>query len=106
MNKKVVGIYCDKTTIINVAYTIKEKIGCKAIRTLFNFGYSRLDILAENGINYLVINMSEVESTVRGLKVDEVWYSFSKFDEEKYFELIKYFNHHLSDDKFYKYEDI
>lgn len=100
---KVVGVYCDKATILKIAYTIKEKIGCKIVGTVFNCGYSKIDILAEDGTKYLVLDMSTSAVSLRGLKVDEVWYKFSDSNKEKYFQLIRFYNCHLNEDKIKEY---
>ena len=105
-NKKRIGIYCDDITIFQVVYTIKEKIKSKIIRTIFSKGYAQLDITTEDGNNYLVMNLSTSFQSIRGLKFDEVWYSFSNNNRDGYLYMIHAFNCHLNENKFKRYIDI
>lgn len=103
---KKIGIYCDSVKLLEVVYTIKEKIGCKVIQTTISKGYSKLDIIAENCNNYLIIDVSSSIESLRGLKFDEIWYCFSEKNKEDYLEKIFAYNCNLNYENFKDYEDI
>ena len=102
MNKRIC-VFCDNKTVLKVVYSIKEKIGQNIKKTIWCNGGYNLDIIAEDGTRYFLVNLSTLSTSFKGLKADEIWYCFSDEKKEKYLDHIMFCNCHLSQDKIKEY---